>query len=94
MTFLTENHYLSIVVFVVLFLDTLLELQHHRTGSIDNLDVVLSGQLVSLRWLTMGTKQHLGIVQLAHLVVIDGDESHITQTIALHTIVYNITKAI
>ena len=33
-------------------------------------------------------------MQLTHLVVIDGNESHLTQTLTLHTIVNNIAEAI
>ena len=42
----------------------------------------------------MSTEQHLDIVQLAHLVVVDGNESHLTQTLTLHTIMHNITETI
>ena len=33
-------------------------------------------------------------MQLAHLVVVNGDEPHLTQALALHTIVNNIAEAI
>ena len=93
MTFLAEDHDLGGIL-IILFLDTLLELEHHRTGGIDDLDVVLSGELVGLRGLSMGTQQHLHVVQLTHVVVVDGDESHLTQTFTLHTIVYDITETV
>ena len=93
MTFLTEDHDLR-GVFIILFLDALLELEHHRTSGINDLDVVLTGELVGLRGLTVGTQQHLHVVQLAHIIVIDGDQSHLAQTITLHTIVDDITKTV
>ena len=42
----------------------------------------------------MSTKENLYVMQLAHLVVIDGNESHLTQALALHTIMNNIAEAI
>ena len=42
----------------------------------------------------MGAQQHLHIVELAHLVVVDGNESHLAQTIALHAIVHDIAQTI
>ena len=93
MTFLTEDHDLR-GVFIILFLDALLELEHHRTGGIDDLDVVLTGELIGLRGFAMGTQQYLDIMQLAHIIVIDGDQSHLAQTITLHTIVDDITKTV
>ena len=79
---------------VVLRLDALLELEHHRTGGIDDLDVVLAGQFIGLRGFTMGTQQHLDMVKLAHVVVVDGDESHLTQALALHAVVHDIAETI
>ena len=93
MTFLAEDHDLSGIL-IILPLDALLELEHHRTGSIDDLDIVLTGKLVSLRGLTVGTQQHLHIMQLAHIVVVDRDQSHLAQAFALHTIVDDITETI
>jgi hypothetical protein len=42
----------------------------------------------------MGTKQHLSVVQFAHLVVIDGNKSHLAQAFALHTVVHNIAQTV
>ena len=42
----------------------------------------------------MSTKKYLYVMQLAHLVVVDGDEPHLTQALALHTIMNNIAEAI
>ena len=95
MTFLTKNHNLSrLTRFVVLLFDTLLELEYHRTRSIDNLDVVTTGQLVGLRGFTMGTEQHLGIMEFAHVIVVDDDKAHLTEALALHTIMNDIAQAV
>ena len=42
----------------------------------------------------MGTQQYFDIVQTCHLVVVYGDEPHLTQTVAFHTIMYNIAQAV
>ena len=78
----------------ILLLDALLQLQHHRTGGINNLDMVLSRQVVGFWRLTMCAQQHLHAMQLAHLLMVNGDESHLAQPLALHTIMYDITQAI
>ena len=104
MTFLPENHDLRTSLiphstlltprFIILSLDALLELEHHGTGGIDDLDVVATGELVGLRGFAMGTQQHLHIVELAHLLMIDGDEPHLAEAFTLHTIVHDITETI
>ena len=42
----------------------------------------------------MRTQQHLGMMQLAQLVVVDGDESHLAQSLTLHTVMDDISQAI
>jgi hypothetical protein len=74
--------------------DALLELEHHRAGGIDDLDVVTAGEFVGLWGFAVGTEEHLHVVELTHVVVVDGDEAHILQAFALHTVVDNIAKAI
>ena len=93
MTFFTEDDDLALA-HLILFLDALLELEHHRTGGIDDLDVVAAGDLVGLRGFAVGTEEHLYIVEFAHIVVVDGDEAHIFQTLALHTVVDDIAETI
>ena len=93
MAFLAEDHDL-LPTCLILRLDTLLELEHHRTGGIDDLDVVTAGELVGLRGLAMGTEQHLHIVEFPHIGVVDGDKAHILQALALHTVVDDIAEAI
>ena len=75
-------------------LDTTLQLQHYRAGGVDDFYVVALGQGVCLRWLAMGTQQHLDIVQRLHLLMVDGDEPHAAQTFTLHAIVDNVAQTI
>ena len=42
----------------------------------------------------MSPQQHLGIVNILHLLMIDGHQSHLLQPVALLTIVNNITQTI
>lgn len=92
-SFLAEDDNLS-TSRVILFLDTLLQLQYHRTGCIDNLDVVTACQFVGGWGLTMSTQQYLYIVELCHLFMVDGDKPHLAQTVALHTVVNDIAQAV
>ena len=61
MTVLSKNHNLRIGVSIKLSLDPTLQLQHHRTGSIDDVDVVSFCQSVCFGRLTVSTQQHLHI---------------------------------
>jgi hypothetical protein len=42
----------------------------------------------------MGTEQHLRVVQVTELLMIDGDEALLMQPLYLHTVVNNVTQAI
>ena len=78
----------------VLLLDAPLQLQHHGAGGIDNLYAVLLRQLVGLRRFAVSSQEHLDVVELAHLVVVDGDESELCQAVALHAVVHNVAQAV
>ena len=78
----------------ILLLDAALQLEYYRTGGINNLNIVLLCQRISLRRFTMGTKQHLHTVKLLHLLMVDGDESRLMQALHLHAIMHNITQAV
>ena len=93
MTFLAKDDNLPSAC-LILFFDTLLELEHHRTGRIDDLDVIPTSEFVGLWGLTMSTQQHFHIVEFTHLFMVDGDKPHLAQAFTLHPIVYNITKTI
>ena len=92
MSVLSVYHDLSAMlrVVVVLLLDALLQAEHHRTSGIDDFDVVLACQFVGGRWFAMGAEQHLHVVQLGKLLVVDGDEAHLLQTFAFLTVVYDV----
>ena len=85
---------LLLILLFPLLLDALLELEHHRAGGIDDLDVVAAGDFVGLWGFAVGTEEHLHIVEFTHVVVVDGDEAHVFQTLALHTVVDDIAETI
>ena len=82
------------VGYFILSFDAFLQLEYHRTGGIDDFDIVTLCQLVGLRGFSVCTQQHFDIVQTCHVVVVDGDKAHLAQTLALHTIMYNVTQTI
>mgnify|MGYP007070224369 CR=1 FL=1 len=99
MTVLSEDHYLRVVsvvshISVILPFYPLLQLEYHGTGGIDDLDIVALCQQVSLWRFAVSAQQHLGIVQPAQVVVVDGDESHVAQPFALHAVVHDVAQAI
>ena len=71
MTVLTEDHNLRLRLAVELPFDTPLQLQYHRTSGIDDLDTVATGRLISLGRFAVSSQQHLYIVQVFQLFVID-----------------------
>ena len=79
---------------LILLLDALLQLQHDGAGSVDYLDVVASGQLVGGGRFAMGTQQHLDAMQLSHIVVVNGDKSHLFEAFTLHAVVYDVAQTI
>ena len=60
---------------LILPLDAALQLQHHWAGGIDEGDIVLAGKSIGGRRFSVSAQQHLHVVQLGQLVVINGDES-------------------
>ena len=94
MAFLAEDDDLLVGRLIILCLDALLELEHHRAGGIDDLDIVTTGQLVGLRGFTMGTEEHFHVVELLHLLVVDGDEPHLAEPFTLHAVVYDVTQTV
>ena len=76
MSVLSEDNDLRIGVGVELFLDALLQLQHHRASGINYLDVVAPGKFVGFGWLAMCAQQHFHIVQFTKLLVVDGGHTH------------------
>ena len=78
----------------VLSLDAVLQLEDHGAGSIDDLDVVALCQLVGLGRFAVCSQEHLRIVQLVEVVVVDGDKPHLPQALALHAVVNDVAQAV
>ena len=87
---LTKDDYLRIRIADILSLDAFLQLQHHRTGGINDVYMVSLGQGISLRRLTISTQQHLDMIQLLHILVVDGDKPGMMQPFHLHSVVYDV----
>ena len=100
MTILSEDDNLFIIdhcpfhLFIVFLLDALLQVQHNGACGINEVDGMFSGKGVCGRRLSMSAQQHLRIMDVSHLLVIDGHQSHLLQSITLLTIVHNVTQAI
>ena len=94
MTSLSEDHNLRIRMIFVLFFNATLQRQHHRTGGIYNLDVVFSSQFVGFRGFSMCSQQHLHIVQLAQIIVVNGHQSAFMQTLHFNTIMHNVAQTV
>lgn len=94
MTILPEDYNLGVGLILILRLDALLQLQHNRTGGIDNLDIIAERQLICRRRFPMGTKQHLRIMETTKLIMVDGYQSHALEPLTFHTVVNDVTKAI
>ena len=94
MTVLAEYHYLCLRVGVILFLDASLQLKHHRTRRVNYLDIVASCRLICLGRLTVRPEQHLDIVQLLQLLMVDGYQSARMKAFHLLSVVHYITQTI
>jgi len=79
---------------IVLAFDAFLQLEHHRTGGVDDFNIVSLGQFIGLRRFTMSAQKDLHIVQLPHLIVLDGDQSHLAQPVTLHAVMHNVAQTI
>ena len=90
----TEDNDLSCWVIVVLLLDAALQGEDHGAGGIDDLDVVLPGDLVGGGWLAVGTEQHLGVMELLELLVVDGDKTVVVKPFHLHAIVNDVAETV
>ena len=75
-------------------LDAPLQLQHHRTSGIYNVNMVATSKFVGLGRLSMGTQQHFHPMQTGKLLMVDGDETLRGQTFHLHTVVYDVAQTI
>ena len=86
-----KDNNLRIVVCVILPLYSTLQLQHHGACGVYYLNVVLSRQLVCFGRLAVCPEQHLHIVQLPHVVMIDCDKAHCAQPFTLHAVVHDVS---
>ena len=94
MSLLAEDDDLRLGIVNILLFDAALKLEHHRTGGIDNLDVVAFGKGIGLRWLSVGTKQNLHTVEFLHLIMVDGGQTSLMQALHLHTVMYDVTQTV
>ena len=58
------------------------------------ISAILPCQIVGFRRFAVGAQQHFHIVQLFHLLVVDGDEAQLRQALALHAVVHNVAQAV
>ena len=94
MPVLAENHDLCLRIVDILLLDAALQLEHHRTGSIDDFNVVSLSKGISFRRFTMSTEQDLYALQFLHLLMVYRDESRFMQALHFHTVMHNIAQAV
>lgn len=94
MTFLAEDDDLDARLLVVDLLDAFLQLQHYGTGGIDDLDVVLLGQLIGRRRLAMSTEQDFGTMNAGHLRVVDGLEALLFEAVDLLAVVHDVAQTV
>ncbi len=75
-------------------LDATLQLQHHRTSGIDNLNVVAACHLISGRRLAVGTQQYLHVMQVLKVGMCDSDQPLAAQTLHLGCIMHDIAQTV
>ena len=98
MTHLAENDNLRTTVghgpanALVGITDALLQIQNHRTTGIDNLNMVLLGDMIGRGRLPMRTEQNTDIVQSAKVVVVDGLQPQLRQPLHLLPVVDNVAQ--
>ena len=94
MAFLAKDNHLSVLRLLPLTLHPALQGQHHRTRRVNDCDVIALGRFVGRGWFAMGSEQHRCIVKLLKLFMIDGDQSLVSKTFHLDTVVYDVAKAV
>src|SRR5690606_16440920 len=92
MAMLTENK--NLLILIVRGLDTVLQLQHYRTGSINKGNIIFQGYAIRFGCLSMGTNQHLLILQGRKNVMVNDTESLCLKPRHLLIIMHNISQTI
>ena len=75
MSILAENDNLRMRIIIILLLDAPLQLQHHWTGGVDDLNVMTFSQFIGLWRFAMRSQQHFHVVKSGEVVVIDGHQT-------------------
>ena len=95
MSILAEDDYLHPVAFCLVHApDLTLELEDHRTGGINDLDIIALGKLIGLWRLAMGAKQHFGVVKVDELLGTDGVKTESSESLHLLTVVDDVAQTI
>lgn len=84
----------GLCAFLVFFAYAVLEVEDDGTGGVDNVYVLLLGLVVGGGGLAVGTEQDVAVVELVELVVVNGLQAHVLQTVALGAVVYDIAEAV
>ena len=79
---------------IILLPDAPLQLEYHRTGSIDEFYATFLRHLICLWRFTVCSQQHLHVPQLKELLVVNGDKSHLLETLTLHPVVHNVPQTV
>ena len=93
---LAVDYYLAFFVgalFPFLFY-ALLQSEHNGACGINQLQIVLLGNGIGFGWLAMGAKQHLGIVQLAILLVVYCYQSQSFEPFTFYVVVHNVAQTV
>lgn len=88
-----KDYYLCLRMSKVGVANTLLQVQNDRTRSVNDVYVVLLGNIVCAWRLAVCTKQYTHIMQSTQVVVVNSDQSHLLQPIHFLTIVHYVSKA-
>ena len=69
-------------------------MKHDRASGVNEVDMPFAGKGVGGWRFAVCTQQHLGVVNVAHLLVVDGHESHLLKAVALLAVVYDVAQTI
>ena len=69
-------------------------MKHHRAGGIHNLYPILPCTLIGLWRFTVGTQQHLGMLQPIERGMVDGHQPHALEPVTFPAVVNNVAQTI